>query len=411
MLTYPMDAFATCSCFVHRFSSLQEYDMPTPPLLASDQRVIDALRAWDAAPEPRIKAHICRQMDPPVDFTTFSRRLSVGLASRNEDPAIRSARQAINTNMTPSLAWAKTSEPDENGMTYSVMLRPDVKDDTIDRIRDAFDDIQAAPQIIAPTQHNKDLLNLYPLFDVHLSMKTTLKETGEDYNNEIAMDRIRTGAAGLMAMTQEAETAIILVGGDFNHQDDQTNQTRRSKHQLDVDGRYFNTIECGVAVLDDIVATSLARHNNVIVRILPGNHDSDSSIGTLFGIHGRYIHNDRVEVMLDPREAFAHQHGSTMIAAHHGHRMTPQAFVMFMAAQWRHIWAECRFFYAWSGHKHSKVAMEIGGVLWEQLQAVAPRDAYAFAHGYVSQSSMPAITYHKHFGEIGRVRWPFIPPV
>ena len=49
-------------------------------------------------------------------------------------------------------------------------------------------------------------------------------------------------------------------------------------------------------------------------------------------------------------------------------------------------------------------AADIGGVQWEQLRALTARDAYAVSNAYVARSQLQAVTLHREFGEVQRVK-------
>jgi len=328
--------------------------------------------------------------------STFRNRL----ASAQIDPAIEESMEAVGTNMVPQLAWAKTKSKD--GTSYSVLLKPAPDGDMADRLRDVFDGITAAPVVQAPRYSAPDLLALYPIADAHIGMQAWGRETGEDYDTETACARIREWMGRCVASAPAAETAIILDTGDLLHADDQTNQTPRSKHALDVDTRHFKTLDVTIAAMAAAIELALAKHKRVIVRILPGNHDMHSYMAVLFALAERYRDNPRIEVQKDPGEFFAYEFGKVLIAAHHGDKAKAERMVLFLADQYPEIWGRTRHRFLWTGHLHHHKSADIGGVQWEQLRAITAKDAYAVSHAYSARAQLQVITYHRERGEIGR---------
>lgn len=287
----------------------------------------------------------------------------------------------------------------------SIQFRmPEMPDDTLDRIKAAFEGMVAAPQAPAPTYTDADLLTVYPIADAHIGMLSWGKETGEDYDIGIAVDRVRSWISRLVGSSPAAKTAVIIDTGDLTHQQDNSNQTPRGKHILDVDGRYFKTLEASIAALATAVDLALLKHERVIVRILPGNHNQDGYLAVMFALAERYRVEPRVEVQKDPGEFFAMDWGKVLIAAHHGHGAKAQNMVMFLADQYAEQWGRTRHRYLFTGHLHHHKSQEFAGCVWEQLRAVAPRDSYAVAHAFGGRSEMQAITYDKNAGEVQRVK-------
>lgn len=321
-----------------------------------------------------------------------------------DDPAIQEAKAAVGTKLSPVLTWAKTHP---NGKTtYSSLLRPEPLpvEDMIDRIRDALDGLDAIPAIPAPQHADNDLLTLYPIADAHIGMLAWGKETGEDYDLKIARDRLVDWVGKCVAGSPRSGTAVVLDVGDLLHADDQTNQTPKSKHALDVDTRHYRTVETTILTMATAIETAAQHHARVIVRILPGNHNPTSYLAIMFALAERYCNSPNIEVQKVPGEFFVHQFGQCLIAGHHGDKAKAERMVMFLADHYAAIWGKTQHRYLWTGHLHHMKAQDIGGCQWEQLRALTSRDAYAVAHAYSGRAQLQAVTYHRDRGEVQRVK-------
>jgi hypothetical protein len=277
-------------------------------------------------------------------------------------------------------------------------------EDMLERIRSAFEGITPAPLVSAPQHTEADLLTTYLISDAHVGMMAWGRETGEDYNTKIAADRIKSWVGGCVSASPPSRTAIILDIGDLTHSDDQTNQTPASKHQLDVDTRHFKTLDVTIEALNCAVELALTKHQKVIVRILPGNHNITAYMAIIFAMSERFRDNPRVKVQKVPGEFFIHEFGQVMIAAHHGHRAKPDRIVHFLADEFAEIWGRTKHRFLWTGHLHHMKAQDIGGVQHEQLRALTARDAYAFSSAYTARAQLQAVTYHRTKGEVSRVK-------
>jgi hypothetical protein len=301
--------------------------------------------------------------------------------------------------------WIVNVDPETGSRQSTYWRAPEADTESIvDRLRDAFEGITPAVIIPAPEYSNADLLSVYPIPDAHVGLQSWGKETGEDYDTEKATDRIKSWVAQCVASAPPSETAIILGVGDLTHADDQTNQTPRSKHQLDVNTRHFKTLDMTISAMAAAIETAAVKHRRVIVRILPGNHDTTTYMAVLFALAERYRNNARVEVQKIPGEFFAHQFGKVLIAAHHGDKAKAERLVLFMADQFPAMWGETRHRFLYTGHLHHHKSQDIGGVQHEQLRAITARDAYAVAHGYTARAQMQTITFHREHGEVSRIK-------
>jgi DNA-binding CsgD family transcriptional regulator len=299
-------------------------------------------------------------------------------------------------------AWLKDKDGDS---VYVYFGKPEGgAEDVLERIREAMSSVPPAPAVVPPAYVDDDLLTIYPLADAHVGMVAWGKETGEAYDTDLATSRIVEWVGRCVASSPASGTALILDVGDLMHADDQTNQTPRSKHVLDVDTRYYRTLEVTIAALATSVELALRKHAQVIVRILPGNHNPHSYMAIMFALAERYRENPRVTVQKVPGEFFVHQFGQNMIAAHHGDKAKAERIVLYLADEHAAIWGKTKHRFLFTGHLHHHKSADIGGVTWEQLRAVTARDAYAVSHAYTARAQLQAITLHKDRGEVQRVK-------
>lgn len=364
--------------------------MAAPPV--TEEQKQRALAAYEQAGSFNAGA---RLLD--MNRMTFKRHVRAAM----EDPAITAAKADVGTNMTPGLVWAKT---DKNGnVTHSVMLKPDpLQDDMLDRIRDAFETIKPAPVVAAPAATMAELCTVYPLFDVHFGMHAWGKETGgPDYDLQHARADISAAFAKVDMLTPPADEAILLIGGDFFHQDDSRSETPGHHHKLDVDGRHEKVIDSGIEALVSVIHRLLEKHGHLTIRVLRGNHDEHSHLVLAVGLSQRYREDPRVTVERTPRDIFMKQWGRCAIFAHHGDKTPPERMALNLSDICE-FWSATRHRHMFTGHRHHDHAKDIGPLRWEGLRAFCPPDAYAASMGYGARRAMQAITFHKQDGLVLR---------
>lgn len=286
--------------------------------------------------------------------------------------------------------WIKTREGD-----HSLRM-----EDAIKAAAEAYTGHTALPE---PSIHtDDDLLTIYPIVDLHLGLYAWGKETGADYDLDIASDLLKNAVKQLVARSANATQAIILDMGDYFHTDDSRNQTKRSHNPLDVDTRYAKVLQTGVELARECIELALQKHRQVVYRKLPGNHDDESSLMLAINMASWFRNDPRVRVDTDPSRFFKHVHGRVMIAATHGDMLKMNDMASFMASNWPKEWGDTEFRYAYTGHVHHDRVKSGGGVRAESFNTLAAKDAWHAASGYVSSRSAVSITMHKEKGEVDR---------
>lgn len=304
---------------------------------------------------------------------------------------------------------------DADGRLIGMWTKTRLNDSTpllVEALRHVFESYVGKSELIeAPAVVDEKLCSVYPIADQHNGLLAWGRETGESYDLKIGAARLRESMRRLVAQSPPSKTAIILNLGDWQHTDDQKNMTPRSGNILDVDSRYFKIVTAGVHLMTDCVELALQRHEHVIVRNIPGNHDPHSSVALTVALSAFYSNNPRVTVLADPSEFFFYRFGATLIGATHGHRMKADKMAMTMAVMCRKDWGATKYHWFLFGHIHHETVKEVGDVRVESFQTLAAKDAHAHASGYVSGKSLTSITLHEDEGEIGRHRINIAPPM
>jgi hypothetical protein len=266
----------------------------------------------------------------------------------------------------------------------------------MERATVAFSTLPKAPAIPSPKHTAADLLTLYPLFDVHLGMHAWGDETGGDnYDLKLSVSDMHMAVGNVMALSPDSAEAILLIGGDFFHGDDNTNQTPRNHHPLDVDGRHFKVLDTGIEVVAGTIERLASKHKRVTVRVLRGNHDEHSHMVLTLALAQRYRGHERITVDKSPRDIFMHQWGKCLIAAHHGDKAKPERLAMILA-EICPFWSTSPYRIVFTGHKHNQKSEDFPGIAWEQFRAFCPPDAYGAQ--FAPRRALHALTFHRDHG-------------
>ena len=252
--------------------------------------------------------------------------------------------------------------------------------------------------------NDDDILVKIPIADAHIGLLTWHKEVGQDFDLTIAKDLYTDAVGRLISTSPSASTCLLLDLGDTIHTDDQSNQTKASKHQLDVDGRFDKQFDMVIHILTTMIDLALEKYKTVIFRKTRGNHDPDSSVAIGALLDAYYRNEPRVKIERSPSLFWHMKFGKTLHFSTHGHTTRKQSVLPeIVAHDCRDIWSECTAgVYIDTGHVHHQQILETRTATCESHNSLAVGDQFNFGHGYRSLRNMKLIAYHKDYGEIAR---------
>jgi hypothetical protein len=271
----------------------------------------------------------------------------------------------------------------------------------------AFEGFEGRSEYLAPPSNvSHNYINLIPCNDWHINLLCWQQEVGVNWDLKIAEQVIGASIASAIERTPSAKVAVVLGGGDLLHADDNTNRTAKSGNVLEADGRHQKSIQVAQRLKVRTIDAALRKNEQVIVRILQGNHDEYSSVAIAHFLSAWYRNEPRVTVDLDASLFWWYRFGKVLLGATHGHTVKLSQLPSIMAHRRAEDWGLSTFRYAhgFHIHHHSKVATEGEGVICESHEAPIPQDAWHFGSGYISGRCVKTITYHREFGEVSRVR-------
>lgn len=261
-----------------------------------------------------------------------------------------------------------------------------------------------SPLIPPPTIENSQLLSVYPIGDQHHGMYAEAEQTGVEYNTEVSARSLTTSVDFLCASAPSSGTALLLDVGDFHHANDSSNQTPASHHQMHVTASYGKVMQTGAMALVQCTLRLLEKHQNVVVWIMPGNHNPDAAFATALAM-SFYFHNEpRVTVDLGNSAFKFMRFGKNLIASHHGDGPKFSNLPLIMAVDRPQDWAETEYRVWHCGHIHHKTVKEEPGCDIETHRTLAPSNSWDHKKGYRSKREMQRIDYHFNLGECNRQR-------
>lgn len=220
------------------------------------------------------------------------------------------------------------------------------------------------------------------IFDVHLNKLAWNKETGEDYDSEIAIKRFKETIFKLKHRIRDIsiERVIFPVGQDFFNIDTPNGTTEKGTRQ-DIDSRWPKMFTVGIELLVWAV-NELLEIAPVYVFLVPGNHDTTTSFYAITSLY--YCFKDHPDVTVDtnPQTRKYVWFGQNLIGFTHGDKErkniegnmqqeVPEAWAGSVYREWH------------AGHLHSEHARETNGIVIRNLSSITGADYWHKSSGYV----------------------------
>jgi len=264
-------------------------------------------------------------------------------------------------------------------------------------------DIPRVKAVKAPPVANYNLLNLYVITDYHFGMLSWAEETGEDWDVHIAESLLVKWFEQAIASSPNADTGILCNLGDFLHQDGMEALTPTGRNLLDADSRFAKIVRIIIRCLRQVIDMLLHKHKNLVLIMAEGNHDMASSVWLREMFAAMYADEPRITVDVSPDPYYCVEWGKTSLFFHHGHKKKPASVDDVFAAKFREVFGRTKYSYAHMGHMHHVWQKETNLMIVEQHRTLAAKDAYASRGGWLSGREASCITYHKEYGQTGRI--------
>lgn len=291
------------------------------------------------------------------------------------------------------LTWVKSDRDNEESLSQLRIAAEEL-----------FESVPRVKPIVRIPKVDQDLVNCFVITDYHLGMKAWSEETrDEDWDTSIAENLLTQWFLTAISQAPKAHTGLFAQLGDFLHWDGLDAVTPVGKHNLDADTRFQLLVRVGIRLIKNIVRFLLDTHEHVVLIMAEGNHDIASSVWLRELLRSHYENEPRVTVDTSVDPYYCFEWGKTSIFFHHGHKRKVNSMDTVFVSKFRDVFGRTKHSYAHSGHYHHIVKNETNLMVVEQHRTLASSDAYAARGGYSSGRDAQCITYHKEYGEVGRV--------
>jgi len=295
--------------------------------------------------------------------------------------------------------WDKTKE-------YSIRVRPDVKaisDIGREIIEQMKDYAPSYPVITRSPQSNPHLLVVDPA-DVHIGKLARSFETGEDYDSEIAVKRVKEGVQGILDKSSgfNIDKILLIIGNDILHIDTPKRTTTSGTPQ-DTDGMWYDNFLKAKNLYVDIIEMLLSVAD-VHITFNPSNHDYTNGFFLADVIHTWFRGSKNVHFDISPAHRKYFQYGNNLIGTTHGDGAKTMDLPLLMAVEAKDYWSDTKHRYVYTHHVHHKNSKDYAGVTVESLRSPSAADSWHHKKGYQhNPKAIEGFIHHPDYGQVARL--------
>ena len=250
---------------------------------------------------------------------------------------------------------------------------------------------------------NGYLLVLDPA-DIHIGKLCNAFETGEDYNNQIAVKRVLEGVKGILNKTSSFHIdKILFIGGnDILHVDNARRTTTNNTPQ-DTDGMWYENFLIAKQLYVDILEI-LIGVADVHFTFNPSNHDYTNGffLAQLIQTYFKDCKNITFDCSIAHRKGF--KYGNNLIGTTHGDGAKLENLPLLMAQEFSQEWAQTKHRYVYTHHVHHKTSKDFIGVTVESLRSPSGADSWHHRAGFQhAAKACEGFLHCKEHGQIARI--------
>lgn len=345
-------------------------------------------------------AHLSEHSGPTTKFrVTLNQEQLDALNQIRHSGVIKHAKERGIDFQSITEYWDKTKE-------YSIRVRPQVvaiQEVCKEMIEEMDRHSPSYPKIQRSASKDPHLLVIDPA-DVHIGKLATTFESGEDYNSEIAVQRVREGVEGILQKAKgfDIEKIILVIGNDILHIDTPKRTTTSGTPQ-DTDGMWYENFLKAKSIYVEVIEKLLSTAD-VHVMYNPSNHDYTNGFFLADVIKSWFRRSKNVTFDSSISHRKYYLYGENLIGTTHGDGAKFQDLPLLMATESKHNWALTKHRYMYTHHVHHKMSKDFVGVTVESLRSPSGTDSWHHRNGYQhAPKAIEGFIHHPNHGQVARL--------
>lgn len=236
-----------------------------------------------------------------------------------------------------------------------------------------------------PAAKTRDCLYVLNIQDLHLAKLAWGKETGgPDWDIHISERAYRDTVDDLIlkAPADRLEEVLLIIGSDLLQVDNDQSTTTAGTY-VDSDSRLAKVFEVAAKMLTDVIEKLAARFK-VRLMVIPGNHDSTTSLFLGHYVAAWFRSHPNVSIDNSPKSRKYLGYGKTLIGLDHGDETKLADLPLLLMRENQETISQYRFQEVLTGHLHQEGVTEYKGVKVRIAPALCSADRWHARKGYVA---------------------------
>jgi len=311
---------------------------------------------------------------------------------------------SVDPSTTPML-WLKT-KTESIRVTNPLFVKPEEKlfqDLSETLINDLKNYSPKFPKLERIEDNDSYLLVLDPA-DIHIGKLCSAFESGETYNNQVAVKRVLDGVRGILQKVSSFKIdKILFIGGnDILHIDSPRRLTTSGTPQ-DTDGMWHTNFLIAKQLYVDVLEILLTVAD-VHFTFNPSNHDYTNGffLANVIETYFKNCENITFDCSIMHRKGF--QYYDNLIGTTHGDGAKQHDLPLLMAIEFSKEWSETKHRYVYTHHVHHKTSKDYAGITIESLRSPSGTDSWHHRNGYQhAKKAVEGFLHSKENGQILRI--------
>jgi hypothetical protein len=241
--------------------------------------------------------------------------------------------------------------------------------------------------------------------DIHIGKLASSFESGEDYNSQIAVKRVKEGVRGIIQKSNgfNIDQVLFVGGNDILHVDVPSRKTTSGTPQ-DTDGMWYENFLTAKKLYVDVIETLLGIADVHFVYN-PSNHDYVSGFMLSDSINSWFRKSKNITFDCSISHRKGYLYGNNLIGTTHGDGAKIADLPLIMANEFSDWWSKTKHRYVYTHHVHHKSSKDFHGITVESLRSPSGTDSWHHRNGYGvgGVKAAEGFIHHKEHGQVARL--------
>jgi len=292
---------------------------------------------------------------------------------------------------------------------YNVASNTILQDDSLEDFRTKLlEDIAGIPNKPKTIKRSRPVesesyLLVVDAADVHIGKLADSFETGDDYDSQIAVQRVREGVEGIIEKTKgfPIDKVLFVGGNDILHIDTPKATTTSGTFQ-NTSGMWYTNFLMAKDIYIEVL-NRLLEVADVHFVFNPSNHDYMTGFFLADVIKTYYKDSKSITFDCDISHRKYFVYGENLIGTSHGDGGKMSDLPLTMAHESKD-WSSCKHKYFYIHHFHHKISKDYMGVNVEALRSPSGTDAWHSKNLYhFAPKAIEGFLHSKVHGQIARI--------